>query len=251
LEESQTRGGKYGGDYFAYCEWTGKRFYISNYGFYVTPDFEIFDALIPYNNAKGINSSAGYWTQWRTGILKSADCGIFLSRTDRLDGSRYENGAGGFGSIGFRNDHNVKFHFSKGRYEQYHDWTIDTGFSGKALSQDLNYGASISYGRRGSADYRFASPYISFRFRRKVSLGLNSQFLWHKENRKQHVLTLNYDITPERGLGGLLVYRDGNYNAFVTYRQSVRKGIDAFIIVGDPNSEKMQERALAKIIVPF
>jgi hypothetical protein len=80
---------------------------------------------------------------------------------------------------------------------------------------------------------------------------LSSQFLWHKEDRIQHVLIINYDITSERGLGSRLVYRDGNYNAFVTYRQSLRKGMDAFIIIGDPNAEKMKRRALLKVIVPL
>jgi len=251
LEESQTKGGKYGGDYFAYCDWSTKRFYTSVFGSIVTSDFEIFDALVPYNDAKSGGIDVGYGTEWRTGILKGANGGISLSRTDRLDGSHYENSAGGYGNINFRNDHSIKFGFNKGRYEQYHDWTIDTGFGGKAFNQDLNYGASVSYGRRENADYRFASPYVSFRFRKKLSLGVNSQFLWHKKDRKQHILTLNYDITPERGLGGLLVYRDHNYNAFVTYRQAVRKGIDVFIIIGDPNAEKMQKRILAKVIIPF
>jgi len=85
----------------------------------------------------------------------------------------------------------------------------------------------------------------------KLSLGLSSQFLWHKKDRIQHVLIINYDITTERGLGTRIVYRDGNYNAFVTYRQSVRKGIDVFIIIGDPNADKMQQRALVKAIIPI
>ena len=82
-------------------------------------------------------------------------------------------------------------------------------------------------------------------------MGLRSQFLWHKEDRRQHVLIINYDITPERGLGARLVHRDGKFNAFITYRQAVRRGIDAFIIIGDPNAEKMQKRALAKVILPI
>lgn len=251
LEESQTKGGKFGGDYFAYCNWGTKGFYTTVFGSYVTSNFEIFDALIPYNNAKSGGIEIGYGTQWRSGILKGVNSGAYLSRTDRLDGSHYENNAGGYGSLSFRNDHSIKFGFNKGRYEQYHDWTIDSGFDGKTLEQNLNYGISVSYGRRENADYRFVSPYVNFRLKKKLSFGLNSQFLWHKNDRKQHVLTLNYDITSERGLGGLLVYRDGDYNAFVTYRQAVRKGIDAFIIVGNPNADKMQKRFLAKVIVPF
>ena len=177
--------------------------------------------------------------------------GINASRADKLDGSLYENNIGGYGAISFRSDYKVKLSLDKGRYEKYRDWTIGTGFIGNASNRYRNYGANISYGSREDASYGFLSPYINYRFANKFSLGLSSQFLWHKKDRIQHVIILNYDITAERGLGSRLVYRDGHYNAFVTYRQAVRKGIDAFIIIGDPNSEEMKRRALLKVIIPI
>jgi len=250
-EYSQTKGDKDGADYFAYCGWQNKNFYSSVFASYVTPDFEIFDALIPYNDVKTGGFDAGYGTEWRTGKLKRVDTGIYASRADELDGSIYESNMGGYGVVHFRSDYKVKLSLDKGRYEEYRDWTIGTGFIGNASNRYQNYGANISYGRRENADYRFLSPYINFRLIDKFSLGLSSQFLWHSKDRIQHVIIINYDITSERGLGSRLVYRDGNYNAFVTYRQAVRKGIDAFIIIGDPNSEEMKRRALLKVIIPL
>lgn len=250
-EGSQTKGGKDGADHFAFVDWSGKHFYSSVYGSYVTPDFEIADGLIPYNDTKTGGFSAGYGTEWRSGILKSAGGGINASRTDRLDGSRYEDNMGIYARTHFRSEHSVGLDLNKGRYEEYQDWTLQLKLGANIHDQYRAYGLNMSYGRREDADYRFLSPYINFRFRKKLSLGLNSQFLWHKEDRKQYVLVLNYDITPERGLGARLVYRDGKFNAFITFRQAVRKGIDAFIIIGDPNAEEMQGRVLAKIILPL
>jgi len=250
-EYSQTKGDKDGADYFAYCGWNSKHFYSSLFGSYVTPDFEIFDALIPYNDTKSGGFDMGYGTEWRTGKLKRIDVGINASRTDKLDGSIYESNIGGYGVVHFRSEYIVQLSLSKSRYEEYRDWTVKTGFMGNANNKYQNYGVNIFYGRREETDYRFLSPYVNFKFMSKLSLGLSSQFLWHKKDRIQHVLTINYDITPERGLGTRVVYRDGNYNAFVTYRQSLRKGIDAFIIIGDPNAEEMQRRALLKVIIPL
>jgi len=251
LEGSQTKGGRDGADYFAYADWNGVHFYSSVHGFYVTPDFEIYTGLVPYDDAMGGGFSVGYGTQWRSGILKSAGGSVRASRMDRTDGSHYENNVGMYGRAHFRSDHSVQAGFNRGRHEEYHDWTIWANLAGNVGNQYKEYGINASYGKREDADYRFLSPYINFRLREKLSLGLASQFLWHKEDRKQHVLILNYDITSERGLGSRLVYRDGKFNAFITYRQAVRKGIDAFIIIGDPNAEKMQRRILAKVIVPI
>jgi len=250
-EYSQTKGGKDGADYFAYCNWNSKHFYSSIFGSYVTPDFEIFDALIPYNDTKSGGFDMGYSTEWRTGRFKNAECGLSVSRTDKLDGSIYESGIDGYGIVLFRSDYKMVLELNKGRYEEYRDWTIGTRLKGNASNKYRNYGVNVFYGRREDADYRFLNPYINIRFVNKLSLGLSSQFLWHKKDRIQHVLIINYDITTERGLGTRIVYRDGNYNAFVTYRQSVRKGIDVFIIIGDPNADKMKRRALVKVIIPI
>ncbi len=251
LEGSQTKGGRDGGDYFAYADWNGKHFYSSVHGFYVTPDFEIYTGLVPYNDTMGGGFSLGYGTQWRSGILKSAGGSVSASRMDRTDGTHYENNVGMYGRAHLRSDHSMQAGFSRGRHEEYRDWTIWTNLAGNVGNQYKEYGINASYGKREDADYRFLSPYINFRLQEKLSLALTSQFLWHEEDRRQHVLILNYDITSERGLGSRLVYRDGEFNAFITYRQAVRKGIDAFIIIGDPNAEKMQGRILAKVIVPI
>ena len=251
IEGSQTKGGKSGGDYFAHIGLGGKHFHSSIFGYYVTPDFEIADGLVPYTDSKGGGLSMSYGAEWRSGALKNAGGGIDVSRADRLNGDHYEHNVGGYLRAHFRSDHAGSISFNKGRYEEHRDWTLSMNLSGDVDNQFQGYGLGASHGKREDADYTFISPYISYRFQKKLSLGLSSQLLWHKGRRRQHILTLNYDVTPERGLGTRLVYRDSKLNAFVTYRQAVRRGIDAFIIIGNPNAEEMEKRVLAKVIVPL
>jgi len=253
---SQTKGGKDGGSYSASINWDTKYFYTSYFfssltGFYVTPGFEIADGLVPYTDAKGGDYSVGCRSEWRSGILKSVEGGMYAGMADRLDGTLYERNKGAYGRIHFRSDHSVNLGFDKGRYEEYRDQTLWLDLAGNLSNYDRLYGLSIMRGRQGGADYTLLSPYISFGFFEKLSLGLSSEFLWHAENTRQHILTFNYDITPEHSLGTRLVYQDHDFNAFITYRQVVRKGIDVFIIIGDPNAKEMQRRALAKIILPL
>ena len=250
-EGSQTKGGKDGAYHSAKVKWSGKYFYSSVNGFYVTPDFEIANGLVSYTDAKGSGFSIGGMSEWRTGILKEAEGGIYGKLADRLDGDLYQRYAGLYGEIRFRSDHSVNLGFDKGRYEDYQDQTLWLSLSGNRKDQYRIYGLSIVNGRQGGADYTSLSPYVKLRFWEKLSFGLKSKFLWHEKNRRQYVLTLNYDITTERGLGTRLVYQDDKFNAFITYRQTVRRGIDAFIIIGDPNAEEMQRRVLAKIILPL
>jgi len=51
----------------------------------------------------------------------------------------------------------------------------------------------------------------------------------------QTVVTTSYDITPEKTLAARGIWRDAGFSAYACYRQVVRKGMDAYVIVGDPD----------------
>ena len=219
--------------------------------FYLTPDFNAADGFVPFDDLRGYNINSGYKNEWRESSIREANCGFNAVRIDHYDGRPYLSDTNFWGEIHFSNDYGVKLNSSFGRYEEHKDWTAGLTLQGNIKDQYRGYGVNCSYGKRQSAGYRYVKPYINLKPADKISLGLSSEFLWHKENRIQHVFQLNYDITPERSLGGRFVYRDGNLNAFSTYRQAVRKGLDAFIILGDPNADKMQKRVVAKLVMPL
>ena len=67
---------------------------------------------------------------------------------------------------------------------------------------------------------------------------------------RQHVVWLNFNVTPERSLGGRLVVRGGEWNGYFAFRQGVREGVDVYLIGGDPNSESFRRRGLVKFLLP-
>ncbi|MDO8587364.1 MAG: hypothetical protein Q7T82_10015 [Armatimonadota bacterium] len=69
--------------------------------------------------------------------------------------------------------------------------------------------------------------------------------------RRQVVTTWNYDLTPEKSIGGRLVRRLGKQNLYFSYRQQVRRGMDAYLIYGDPNAEESTDRISLKIVQPL
>lgn len=54
----------------------------------------------------------------------------------------------------------------------------------------------------------------------------------------QTVLTTAYQLTPEKTVAARLLHRDGEgLNFFASYGQRVRKGMDAFLLLGNPDPE--------------
>jgi len=67
----------------------------------------------------------------------------------------------------------------------------------------------------------------------------------------QGILSANFDLDPEHTLAGRYVNTGGEHNFYVTYRQVVRRGLDAYVILGNPNVEKTQGRLAFKVVSVF
>jgi hypothetical protein len=85
----------------------------------------------------------------------------------------------------------------------------------------------------------------------RFTLGVSSSLLYHIDDAYQHIVTFNYDFTPERGIVGRVVSQTGGTNGYVAYRQSGYGGVEKWLIVGDPNAEKFTERVMTKIVWPL
>ncbi len=79
------------------------------------------------------------------------------------------------------------------------------------------------------------------------------------DSARQLIFTLNYEIDPERAIGGRLVLnrlefggeREDTRNFYLTYLQRVRQGFDIYFIYGLPNASRTQNRFAVKIITPI
>ena len=66
----------------------------------------------------------------------------------------------------------------------------------------------------------------------------------------QAVLTTSYDLTTEKSVAARAIWRNDGFSAYAAYRQVVRKGMDAYVIVGDPDPARtgFTNRLVVKLI---
>ena len=69
----------------------------------------------------------------------------------------------------------------------------------------------------------------------------------------QTVVTASYDLTTEKSVAARAIWRDRGFSAYAAYRQVVRKGMDAYLVVGDPDPSEtgITNRFLLKLIWAF
>jgi len=121
---------------------------------------------------------------------------------------------------------------------------------------------SFSYGERLQHPYRYLSLSQGGRLGDRLSFRMRAEHVYSSEldedakptpawSRQQYVLALTYDVTWERAVSARLVRRDDGTNWYLAYRQKVRQGTDAWMIVGDPNAPRFARRVAVKLVRVF
>jgi hypothetical protein len=68
---------------------------------------------------------------------------------------------------------------------------------------------------------------------------------------EQAIVGFNYDLGGDQSVSGRMVRRDNDWNAYIALRRSGNKGMEYFLIVGDPNASRFQSSLILKVTMPF
>ena len=130
-----------------------------------------------------------------------------------------------FGGIWFNYPHQDPYHSFGG------------GFSA-GTADDENY---LEYGLNGR-----------WRFPNRLTISGSAQFVeFSGDEFIQHVVGLSYEIDRYQSIVGRAVFRNDSSNWYLSYRHSGNKGIEYFVILGDPNADEFSERLIVKVVAPF
>jgi hypothetical protein len=160
---------------------------------------------------------------------------------------------------GWRSGYYLSVGVSQARYYRQDSSDVHMSLGWKTRDMYRQGGLSVLRGVRAGGDYTELYLSQGFRPRRNLSANLGVEYS-HLEppspdayHAYQSVLTATYDLTTEKCVSARLIARDGGFNVFATYRQVVRRGMDAYVLLGDPNPEHtgVTSRVILKLIWVF
>jgi hypothetical protein len=245
---SSTAGAPDGNVFTAGAGWNGGEGRWSFNGGYteVSPTFISLDGYIPETGLRGWSMSANYNAKPKTGPIKTLGTYLSSDDYDHYDGSLFHRSVSAYVWADRKNhDDGISFGQTQTRRPPNHDHTTSASYWwGEG---QLHRGGSVGYnwGSVDSADYGMLTASVS------VPLGkcFYSSFTYERRTSLYHTpaipdvcvgrftTCLNYDLDPERGFAFELRSGTEGTNFFGTYRQSVRRGTDWFLIFGDPNAD--------------
>jgi hypothetical protein len=225
-----------------------------------TPDFD--PALGYYVDVNNIGGSLSVQKTdlYETGSLYGRQWLLDLDYYPYLEGdgmflSRVQPGY----TILTRNGRLSVLQVSRGRSYDYDNSSVAAIHAWNNSDQPHRGELSLVSGKAAGGDYTYQSLTQNFRPIARLSL----RFAGERTDLSfpdgsgftsyQAVVTGSYDLTSEKCIAARAIWRDSGFSAYAAYRQVVRNGMDAYLIVGDPDPARtgFAARAVLKLIWAF
>jgi hypothetical protein len=225
----------------------------------VEPDYQPALGYAVDQNTQGGEFNLNWWNQYEKSGLQDRAWSLSLSHYPYLDGGIYSSGVGATYDWEWRNGRLLEICAASGEdhKQRSSDVNLTLGWNWRSL-----YHRGHIFALRGTqdgGDYTWMSAGQGFRPRKHLSVEVSGQYVslappspdaYHAY---QAVLTASYDLTTEKSLAARFIAQDGGVNVFAAYRQVVRRGMDAYLLLGDPDPghKGFTTRVAGKLIWAF
>ena len=244
----------------AYVDFDGRDFDFSLNYIRIGPEFLALDGYVPYNDLKGPTFYCRLHRHFRDIPLRSD--GYSLQYTDFEDSHGRPVIRGLKAGVDFEWVSNIEASFEvertdrgdtdeAGLYHVYSDLVHSLEVKFDCRAAYTGYGCEIAWGHRKGRRYSLIEPYWKLQPREQLKIQIGVSSVRHFEKDLQAVLTMTYDFSPERGIGMRIVTLNGRNNFYASYRHAVRKGMDLYLIFGDPNADSTVSKLTTKLVYPL
>lgn len=245
--------GSGGGAYNGGVRWDGDRFHL-NLGYTrVDPRFRAANGFVRFTDFQGLDGSIRYHDEWRTGQLRELNVSVAGVTHTRTNGAFFRRALDLSASAETRGDWYFGAGWERGRFED----ERDSEFSLRAIRNISNrrnrIGLTYNFGKRADEPISFVAPFISRRLFGSWDVSISSSLLSHTERRSLHMIGFNREFDSVRALGGRVLIRDGALSYFLSYRVAGGRGLETYIVLGDPSGGTRPSRTgfITKFVYPL
>jgi len=214
----------------------------------ISPDFRARLGFVPEVDRRGGYFYAEHNRQIRKGTLNAYGFDLYAEDFHRFKGENAQRGVsvGAFANTvsGWR----LRVGGYTDRYEMEDSHEMSFGLTYGANNPRKNVSLSYSYGERAGDFTSFLAATGTYRLAKGLDFGFRHSVLNFQGFADQTILTLGWEMDAEQALSARWVETDGDSNWYLAYRKAGGKGLEYFLIVGDPNSSTTRDRVAFKLV---
>ncbi|MBV6458841.1 MAG: hypothetical protein HONBIEJF_01979 [Fimbriimonadaceae bacterium] len=216
----------------------------------ISPRFFPRIGFSPERDVRGFSGGVGFEKTHR-GTFQSTN--VFLYHAD------YKNHAGNVyrrsnffeADVGFSNRLSIGYEYSRDRFFANKDEIHSIGLRYPSGSPQRQIGAGYGFGRVAGKNYKTWSVVVAYRPIPKMQVTASHQVVRHGREQQQSILSWAYDIGQYDTISGRAVRIDNDWNVYFAYRRSGVRGVEYFLILGDPNARKFRRSLILKATIPL
>lgn len=213
--------------------------------------------LLGETNLRSTWAAASIYSEPSKGSLRNWSLSTSLISTDHLDGSKFYDSLSLGTSFTWRKGFDLSTSVSSSDRPPFRDNVFSFGHHWGRKTLYRRGGIDASLGRVAGGSYLYWTASQSRDLSSRLSL--KASYEYARINKPspsayslgQWIVTATYDLDTERSIAGRLVQRGGDSIPYLAYRQRVRSGLDAYVILGDPNQSVSRTPLVVKLVRPM
>jgi hypothetical protein len=214
----------------------------------VARSFRDANGLLFFTDYKGVSLYNEWQAEWREGFWRSFSTDFYPNLYWHQDGRPFRTGGGIGARIDTRSDWRFRLDYNHERFDETTDRTVSVRIRRGVSNRFRQWGVHYTTGMQADRAYRFFGPEGSIRILRKLDLAYGAGIQNYDVTTQQHILTMNYEFSPTRSIGGRVVVQDAQTNWYVSFRNSGERGTEVYFIIGDPNALRFREQVRMKLV---
>lgn len=218
----------------------------------INEDFRLPDGLQSFTGIRGWSLYENISYNWRGGPLRILNVEAFGDYFSLHDGTPFNRGAGfNVFAAPYKSDIGMQVNFSNYTYGNINDQIVQGGITKGWDNRFSNIGLDVAVGRLSDQKATYIIPKFAYRIFRGFDFSYRGFFQNLGGHTKQNILTASYELSPTQQFGARFVEVNGDVNWYLSYRDSGKKGIEWFAILGDPNAAKFRRMLQVKMVFPI
>lgn len=199
----------------------------------------------------GPNFDIDYGANYNHGRIRDFEVNLGSASFRHIDGSFYRNDSFAQESVTLYPGINLTANQDIADFEGSHDslYSFQVGYPRGNPYNNVTVREDV--GRQAGLSYRSVTAQIAYRMTKKLQFTLRNQHVDYGGSNDQTIFSANFDLGKDRSLGGRIVRQGSHTNAYLAYSRTGNRGIEYFLILGDPNAASYRNSLIFKVTVPF
>lgn len=218
---------------------------------WASPRFQSRLGFLPEIDYRGLSYSFGYDKVFPHSPVSEFGIGYNGAELTHIDGSQYRRHNEVDSLLALPNRSQLTLNYYTERFEGQDDHLLQTSVTYPRDDVFRNISLEYDSGRLALKPYTSLSCTATYRFGKRLQASVRFQKVQHGDHQSQLICTGSYDLTHDRSVSLLIVRSNANLNGYMSFRQSGNRGMEYFLIVGDPNASRFRTSVIVKIVCPL